>query len=188
MWYLICSGVPPDVALVMAQAASFLVRNSAFWRISINTGKIFASMTAWERIWGMRKKVISRGESKSSLQVSEDLDIFPFLVLLLCSYQIGDRLQGTWLPLQIILGQQHTLTPISKGEQILSSGSKHPITAHVPMPSHCPPTPPACFTCIWALLPAVIFEMVQQASFRIDSLGLLSKWSRQGRAEQLRIT
>lgn len=27
---LICSGVPPDVALVIAQAASFLVRNSAF--------------------------------------------------------------------------------------------------------------------------------------------------------------
>lgn len=27
---LICSGVPPDVALVTAQAASFLVRNSAF--------------------------------------------------------------------------------------------------------------------------------------------------------------
>lgn len=44
--YLICSGVPPDVALVMAHAASFLVRNSAFWRISINIGKIFASITA----------------------------------------------------------------------------------------------------------------------------------------------
>lgn len=44
--YLICSGVPPDVALVIAQAASFLVRNSAFWRISIKTGKIFASITA----------------------------------------------------------------------------------------------------------------------------------------------
>lgn len=28
--HLICSGVPPDVALVIAQAASFLVRNSAF--------------------------------------------------------------------------------------------------------------------------------------------------------------
>lgn len=46
--YLICSGVPPDVALVMAQAASFLVRNSAFCRISISTGKMLASMTAWE--------------------------------------------------------------------------------------------------------------------------------------------
>ena len=42
---LICSGVPPEVALVMAQAASFLVRNSAFCRISISTGKMFASIT-----------------------------------------------------------------------------------------------------------------------------------------------
>lgn len=42
---LICSGVPPDVALVIAQAASFLVLNSAFCRISIRTGKMLASMT-----------------------------------------------------------------------------------------------------------------------------------------------
>lgn len=42
---LICSGVPPDVALVMAQAASFLVLNSAFCRISISTGKMLASIT-----------------------------------------------------------------------------------------------------------------------------------------------
>lgn len=49
--YLICSGVPPDVAFVIAHAASFLVRNSAFCKISISTGKMFASMTAWgERI------------------------------------------------------------------------------------------------------------------------------------------
>lgn len=44
--YLICSEVPPDVAFVIAQAASFLVRNSAFCKISISTGKILASMTA----------------------------------------------------------------------------------------------------------------------------------------------
>lgn len=63
--YLICSGVPPDVALVMAQAASFLVRNSAFWRISINTGKILASMTAWKRNegGGWRKKDTLRKRS-----------------------------------------------------------------------------------------------------------------------------
>lgn len=42
---LICSGVPPEVALVMAQAASFLVLNSAFCRMSIRTGKMLASMT-----------------------------------------------------------------------------------------------------------------------------------------------
>lgn len=49
--YLICSGVPPDVAFVIAHAASFLVRNSAFCKISISTGKMFASMTAWgERV------------------------------------------------------------------------------------------------------------------------------------------
>lgn len=42
---LICSGVPPDVAFVMAQAASFLVLNSAFCRISMRTGKMLASIT-----------------------------------------------------------------------------------------------------------------------------------------------
>lgn len=47
--HLICSGVPPEVALVNAQAASFLVRNSAFCRISIRTGKMLASITVWER-------------------------------------------------------------------------------------------------------------------------------------------
>lgn len=46
LMYLICSGVPPLVALVMAHAASFLVRNSAFCKISINTGKMLASITA----------------------------------------------------------------------------------------------------------------------------------------------
>ena len=43
-------------------------------------------------------------------------------------------------------------------------------------------------TWIWALFPAVILETVQHASFRIDSLGLLSKCKRQGNAEQFRIT
>lgn len=45
--HLICSGVPPDVALVMAHAASFLVLNSAFCKISIRTGKMLASITVW---------------------------------------------------------------------------------------------------------------------------------------------
>lgn len=44
--YLICSAVPPLVAFVTAQAASLRVLNSAFCRISINTGKIPASITA----------------------------------------------------------------------------------------------------------------------------------------------
>ena len=43
--YLICSGVPPDVALVTAHAASFLVLNSALLSISISIGIIFASIT-----------------------------------------------------------------------------------------------------------------------------------------------
>lgn len=47
--YLICSGVPPDVALVMAHAASFLVRNSAFCKISMSTGKMLASITVCNR-------------------------------------------------------------------------------------------------------------------------------------------
>jgi len=44
------------------------------------------------------------------------------------------------------------------------------------------------FTWIWALFPAVMLETVQHASFRIDSLGLLSKCKRQGNAEQFKIT
>lgn len=32
-----------------------------------------------------------------------------------------------------------------------------------------------CCTCICALFPAVMLDMVQQASFLIDSLGLLNK-------------
>jgi len=39
--------LPPDVALVIAQAASFLVLNSALCKMSIRTGKILASITAW---------------------------------------------------------------------------------------------------------------------------------------------
>ena len=56
--HLICSGVPPLVALVMAQAASFLVLNSALDWISIKTGKMLASITAckqqgtiWQLLW-----------------------------------------------------------------------------------------------------------------------------------------
>lgn len=43
-------------------------------------------------------------------------------------------------------------------------------------------------TWICALFPAVMLDMVQHASFLMDSLGLLNKWRRQGRAEQFRIT
>lgn len=44
--------------------------------------------------------------------------------------------------------------------------------------------------CTWicALFPAVMLDMVQHASFLMDSLGLLNKWRRQGRAEQFKIT
>lgn len=45
-----------------------------------------------------------------------------------------------------------------------------------------------CHTCICARLPAVMLDMVQHASLRIDSLGLTSKLRRQGRAEQFRMT
>lgn len=43
-------------------------------------------------------------------------------------------------------------------------------------------------TCICALFPAVMLEMVQHASFFIDSFGLLRRCSRQGRAEQFNTT
>lgn len=47
---------------------------------------------------------------------------------------------------------------------------------------------PRGLTCIWLRLPAVMLEMVQQASLRMDSLLLLSKCRRHGNAEQLRTT
>lgn len=37
-------------------------------------------------------------------------------------------------------------------------------------------------------LPAVMFDIVQQASLRMDSLGDDSRWRRQGSAEQFKIT
>lgn len=43
--HLICSAEPPEVALVMAQAASFLVRNSATCRIVMRGGSRLASIT-----------------------------------------------------------------------------------------------------------------------------------------------
>lgn len=45
--YLICSGVPLLVALVMDQAASLRVLNSSCRKMWIRTGKMLASMTAW---------------------------------------------------------------------------------------------------------------------------------------------
>lgn len=44
---LTCSGVPPDVVLAMAQAASFRVLNSALLITSIKVGMTLASITAW---------------------------------------------------------------------------------------------------------------------------------------------
>lgn len=54
--HLICSAEPPEVALVMAQAASFLVRNSATCRIVMRGGSRPASIT----IWGGRRKMLVR--------------------------------------------------------------------------------------------------------------------------------
>ncbi len=47
--YLICSAEPPEVALVMAQAASFLVRNSATCRIVMRGGSRPASITIYDK-------------------------------------------------------------------------------------------------------------------------------------------
>jgi len=56
--YLICSGDPPDVAFVMAQAASLRVLKSARPRMSINTGKILASITACKnKMWTLCKLI-----------------------------------------------------------------------------------------------------------------------------------
>merc|ERR1719247_2979303 len=82
---LICSGVPPDAALEMDHAASFLMSNSALFSKFTSGGMTFASTTDW----------------------------------------------------------------------------------------------------IWSLFPAVMFEIVQQASFLIPFLGLPSKANKQGKAEKL---
>lgn len=107
IWYLICSGVPPDVALVMAHAASFLVRNSAFWRISINTGKIFASMTAWERIWVGREEKVSCFKKRNQIQPTNHLRgrHLPFLGVFLCSSYIGGNYKRIWFLLPRIFDQ-----------------------------------------------------------------------------------
>lgn len=44
----ICSCVPPDVAFVIAHAASFLVLNSAVAIICISAGNIFSFKTAYK--------------------------------------------------------------------------------------------------------------------------------------------
>ena len=44
---LICSAEPPEVALVMAQAASLRVRNSATCRMAMRGGISPASITSW---------------------------------------------------------------------------------------------------------------------------------------------
>lgn len=110
--YLICSGVPPDVALVMAQAASFLVRNSAFCRISISTGKMLASMTAWEERagrggWDCSQKASQHlKETSTSISQSKELPkVYPssdscalFLrqILLNCRYSISSTADNPW--------------------------------------------------------------------------------------------
>merc|ERR1719201_681036 len=53
---LICSGVPPDVALLMAHAASFLMSNSALFRRLTSGGMTFASTTDW--IWSLLPAVM----------------------------------------------------------------------------------------------------------------------------------
>lgn len=69
---------------------------------------------------------------------------------------------------------------------LVSRGTSHPSPKWTQYTS-CPNCQ-SCLTCIWLRLPAVMLEMVQQASLRMDSLLLLSKWRRQGKAEQLRTT
>lgn len=112
--YLICSLEPPEVALVMAHAASFLVRNSATCRILIRGGSRPASITIYKKNLNVHLK--------------------------------------------------------TTGFNILHVKATH---------EH---------TCICARFPAVILEIVQQASFLMDSLGLLRRCNRDCNAEQFRIT
>jgi len=71
--YLSCSGDPPEVVLEMAQAASFLISNSAFVSNWISGGIIPASTTAW--IWPLFPAVILEMVQQASF-------LIPFLGLL----------------------------------------------------------------------------------------------------------
>ena len=136
--HLICSGEPPDVALVIAHAASFLVLNSALPNISINTGKMLALITFWNVNW-----------IKSYIETESGTIIVG-----------NNRYTFVWTSLtQRAFYWKFQLCFIQK-----------------------------FFTWICALLPAVILEIVQHASFRMDSFWLLRRCKRQGSAEQLSIT
>lgn len=136
---------------------------------------------------GDEEEKVSHFKKRNQIQPTNQLRFrpLPFLGVFLCSCYVDERLWGNLTSTIQNLWPQYL-----KGNKILLEANNLQ-----PLMSPCLPTwhthpdiPPVCSTCIWALLPAVIFEIVQQASFRIDSLGLLSKWRRQGSAEQLRMT
>mmetsp|Transcript_28401 Transcript_28401/g.95626 ORF Transcript_28401/g.95626 Transcript_28401/m.95626 type:complete len:202 (+) Transcript_28401:223-828(+) len=69
---LICCGVPPDVALETAQAASLRMSNSAELSSEISGGTMCASTTAW--IWSLLPAVMLEMVQHASLRM-------PFLAL-----------------------------------------------------------------------------------------------------------
>mmetsp|Transcript_18952 Transcript_18952/g.56300 ORF Transcript_18952/g.56300 Transcript_18952/m.56300 type:complete len:228 (+) Transcript_18952:277-960(+) len=64
---LICCGVPPDVALEMAQAASFRMSNSAEFNSCTSGGTMFASTTDW--IWSLFPAVMFEIVQHASLRM-----------------------------------------------------------------------------------------------------------------------
>lgn len=64
--YLICLLVPPEVAFVIAQAASFRVLNSALQRISTRAGMMFESITPWSDKKQPVITVLSQGNAKKA--------------------------------------------------------------------------------------------------------------------------
>lgn len=128
MW----STVPPDVAFVIAHAASFRVLYSALDKMSINKGNMLASITACR---------------KQTLLEKKTLNSIKFL--------------ATKIPIRANHSRQISFYFVIRWK--LRS------------------------TCIWSLFPAVIFEMVQQVSLRIDSFGLVNRLCKHGNTEQLMI-
>mmetsp|Transcript_1881 Transcript_1881/g.6146 ORF Transcript_1881/g.6146 Transcript_1881/m.6146 type:complete len:213 (+) Transcript_1881:179-817(+) len=64
---LICMGVPPDVALEMAQAASLRMSNSALLRSWTSGGTMLLSMTLW--IWSLLPAVMLLMVQHASLRM-----------------------------------------------------------------------------------------------------------------------
>lgn len=108
IFYLICSAEPPEVALVMAHAASFLVRNSATCRIVMSGGSRPASITIYK--W---KKILNWQNAQICLKTSrlhcgtQHTPVFVLCFLQWC-WRLSSRLPSWWTPWGYSIGEVET--------------------------------------------------------------------------------